>query len=189
MKKSKIEQAAGNLVDTFKTLDGIFYAAQKELAASGMSESDIIYIKFIKELFFRCRIEAYKPKRFVLGQRETDTFLYVLYSGSHYDEYYVMFLDEERSIIAIKEIAAAGIMNAFEVRKIICSAVDSGAYYIELISCRRDGIILPSPEDIALTRQYERYMAMADIEFDSYLLIYEDEYVNVKEHTDYVTKL
>lgn len=183
MPRQDTNPVAHALLERFGSLQGVLEASIRELkTVHGVGENTAILLSLIPEISRRYMLRK-RPQRAVIGSVE-DLFDYVLPLFTyHTEEYlYLISLDAGNRVLDCTEIAS-GAVDAVDLnaRKLLSIALEKRASKIVLTHNHPSGILVPSPEDVAITHALQDALKVFDIELMDHIIVGDGECCSMRK--------
>ena len=146
---------AKELLERFKTLQGVFEANPEELArVKGIGPSNILGLRLIKEVSDRYLAAQVVQGEILGNSRELKTYLSHAIGRKNREVFAGIFLDAKNRVNAM-EILFEGTLTMSSVypREVIVKALEHRAAAVIFAHNHPSGDVSPSPEDIAITKR------------------------------------
>ena len=173
MPRQDTNPIAHALLDRFGSLHGVLEASIQELkTVNGVGENTAILLSLIPEI----------SRRYLFGKKQTrkslsttqELFDYVLpLFAFHLEEYlYMVSMDAGNKVLACSEVAQGAVDSVnVNTRKILATALEKRASKIVLAHNHPSGILIPSPADIAITRELQEALKVFEIELMDHIIV------------------
>jgi DNA repair protein RadC len=167
-------QLAQNLLDQFEDLAGLLQAPPAVLQTTKGLGGSARRAQLLAVLELSRRVLMQKMrKRDVMGNPENVLHFLQLHLSAHQHEVFaVMFLDNQNSFLAFKEMFS-GTLNQTSVypREVVKLALELGAGSVILAHNHPSGNVRPSPADTQLTRTLQSALAIVDIKVLDHIIV------------------
>ena len=177
MPRQDTNPIAHALLDRFGSLHGVLEASIQELkTVNGVGENTAILLSLVPEI----------SRRYLFGKKQTrkslsttqELFDYVLpLFAFHLEEYlYMVSMDAGNKVLACSEVAQGAVDSVnVNTRKILATALEKRASKIVLAHNHPSGILIPSPADIAITRELQEALKVFEIELMDHIIVGDGE--------------
>ncbi len=166
-------EVAAALLEKFDSVDGILSAHPKELAAvRGVGKQAVARLKASLELDLRRSSECAERKA-VSCPADAYAVLYPCFHGREQEHVFVLMLDTRNRVIGQPEEVYRGTLNSSWIRigELFREAIRWNAASIIIAHGHPSGDPSPSPEDIAVTKQFKTAGELLDIDLQDHLVI------------------
>ena len=149
------KEIAKNLLKSFKTLQGVFEANDKELQQiKGLGPLNIMGLKLIKEVCLRYLEKKIISKNIIKNSHDLINYIKYAIGYKTKEVFAGIFLDAKNRVISC-DILFKGTLTSSSVypREVISKALGHRAAALIFAHNHPSGDCLPSPEDISITRK------------------------------------
>jgi len=174
---------AHDLLQKFGSLGGIFYASEKELmlvnGIGSRSAKFIAQIPVISGIYQR----ATMGEKIVLDTTDKiGEYVITLFNGKLTEEVYIISLTANNRLIRYDRIATGGTSNVpVYVRNIIDVVMSSKAYSAVLAHNHPSGELLPSPDDVEITKKVAAALSVMDVKLIDHIIAADKKYVSLRK--------
>ncbi len=152
------------------------------LEVKGIGESKAISILAALELGRRRREQAPPKRQKILSSQSAYFQLRPYFSDLLHEEFFVLFLNRNQEMIAIKQLSVGGATGTFvDPKMIFKAALDCSASGIMLAHNHPSGNLHPSPQDKSLTKQIKQFGIFIDIPIVDHLIITDNGYFSFSD--------
>lgn len=177
-----VKPLAKDLIQTFKTLEGVLEASFEKLTEEGdLSETAASSIILAREVAVLYRKNVATKHKFTDCIALLD-YLYAKLGGLTHEEFHVLFLDSKNQLLA-DECLFTGTINSSAVypREIMKIALDKGAASLVLIHNHPSGDPTPSESDEHLTREVVMVAAGLGIDVYDHLIVGDNKHFSFRD--------
>jgi DNA repair protein RadC len=179
-KRQDVKQLAKDLLNKFKTIDGILNAPKKQLLEmKGIGPSTIEAIQIISGVT-KAALKSKIMKKSSIENFD-DVIAYCKINMKHLvaEELRIIFLNTLNAVIA-DEVLQAGDIDSISIhpRNIIGRCIEIGAKGIILVHNHPSGDPTPSANDVYTTKRLRKTARMLDIDLVDHIIIGGDKYIS-----------
>ncbi len=171
------------LLTTFRDLEGLLRATLQELQqVPGIGPVRAAQIKAALELGRRLMIASPDERRQISSPADAANLLMPEMSFLEQEHLRVILLDTKNRLLGMATIYVGSAHTAIaRVAEVMRAAVSARAVGMIIVHNHPSGDSTPSPEDVALTRQFVEAGELLDIKVLDHLIIGRQRYVSMKE--------
>lgn len=145
----------------------------------GIGEAKAINIVAAMELGRRRRFAETREQTQISSSKSAFEQFYHLFADLQYEQFWVLLLDQGHHIIKLVQIGEGGISGtAADPKKIFCYALENSASALIMCHNHPSGNIVPSNEDILLTKKIVSGGKLLDIQVLDHIIIGGDRYLS-----------
>lgn len=187
IKRGNTNEQGHRLLHEFKSLEGVFNASLEQLREiDGIGFESALYIKFLGELFSYYNRSKNKTDRLIPGTEEAKRFFLSLFEYSSHEEFYVICLNSAYNIIRIWKAPSGGLDSvSVDTKQVMKFVLSNNAYSVILAHNHPSGALIPSDNDIMLTKLYEHNFRLTDIKLIDHIIVANGDYISIKKHPMY----
>jgi len=174
---------AHDLLQKFGSLEQVFAASERELASvEGVGSRTA---KFISQIPAIAGIyqRAIMSDSIVLDTVEKmGEYAVTLFNGKLTEDVYVISLTANNRLIRHDKVASGGVSDApVYVRNIIDAVVSTKAYSVVLAHNHPSGELIPSADDIAVTKKVFNALILVDVKLTDHIIASGNKYISLKK--------
>ncbi len=172
------KQAAKDLLNRFKTLQGVFEASPRELTeVKGIGQKNQLGLRLIKAVSDRNLNAAVLQRNPINSSKELVTYLTANMRDKHRECFKVVYLDAKNKVLGT-ETLFRGTLSASSVypREVVRAALDHHAAALIFAHNHPSGDPQPSKEDMAITRQLVFACRVMGMTVHEHVIIGQDQY-------------
>ena len=172
------------LLNHFGSFDRVLDAPVEELVkVSGIGEHSAIFLKTLPEVSRRYRICKLDKTENPLTIDEAGKYLTEYYMCLKTEVVTMILLDNSQRMISL-EIVHKGALNSSEinVRRIVEIAITKGAASIILAHNHPDGDLIPSNDDLSVTKHLIKTLKSIDIHFKEHILVANGRFLPINRY-------
>ena len=169
---------AKELIDRFKTINGVLDADSKELQlVSGISEHTTLFLKLLKDIAVLYLENGLHNKDLLSSPEAVFDYLKASLKGCVDEEFKTLFLNGRNQLIAV-EAFQSGTVNrsAIYPRKIVEQALYHHAVGVIIAHNHPAGTLTPSKEDCAVTKSVKDALKTVEISLLDHIIIGANDY-------------
>ena len=181
--RKNTNDAAHELIGKFGGLCGVIEADYDELCkVDGIGPQSAATILLVNAISRRYLIEKNCTKNALLTRENVDSFIIPLFHGYTDEKLFIILLDAKRRVISYEKIADGAVGKvSVDVRSITKKALGVNAHAAILAHNHPNGILLPSKEDIDVTKLVDKALAMVDVRMVDHIIVGKDEALSMFE--------
>ena len=170
------------LLDTFGSLKGVLEASPEDLAAvPGLGENSAQLLALIPQLLKRYLQDSQWLGKFLRTTEEVAQYLVPRFFLAREEQVCLLCLDAKCKVLDCRMIQTGSINNVgISVRKVMETALRSGASSVVLAHNHTSGIALPSQEDLDTTTRIWSALDAAGITLADHIVVAGDDYVSLR---------
>lgn len=170
------------LLDTFGSLKGVLEASPEDLAAvPGLGENSAQLLALIPQLLKRYLQDSQWLGKFLRTTEEVGQYLVPRFFLAREEQVCLLCLDAKCKVLDCRMIQTGSINNVgISVRKVMETALRSGASSVVLAHNHTSGIALPSQEDLDTTTRIWSALDAAGITLADHIVVAGDDYVSLR---------
>lgn len=171
------------LLDTFGSLSQVLDAEPKELKkVPGISDHAACLLSLVTELARAYQVDCARQAKCLLTLDECGAYLTAFFLGRTVETVFLLCLDAKCKVLACKEVGEGSVNSAsVSVRKIVETALSSGASTVVLAHNHPSGIALPSEEDIATTRRVAAALEAVEVHLADHMIVADSDFVSMAQ--------
>ena len=175
------------LLKKFGTIEGVLSAPISQLQEiEGIGYESALYIKFLNELFAYYNKSKHQAGIFLIGSEFATDTLHNLFKDAVCEELYVICLNASYNIIRVERLSSGDMDSAsVDPKKIMRFVLSNNAHAVVLAHNHPSGTLIPSNNDILVTKMCEYNFSMTGIKFIDHIIVAGDEYISIKKHPLY----
>ena len=173
-----VELAKKILADFENNLGELGKATLTQLKSyRGMGEAKAIGIIAALELGRRRNTNEIIEKKKIMASRDVFMLFHPILSDLPHEEFWILFLNNSCRIMDMQRLSVGGMENtSVDVRLIMKMSIEHLASRIVLCHNHPSGNIIPSKQDITVTRKIKEGGALLDITLIDHVIVAHDEY-------------
>ena len=166
-------QLAHELIEHFGSLKGLMEADIAEISAlHGLGNSSALLIKTTMELFCRYAKDSVETIYYYDTIQKVALYLKNLYIGQIKEASYAMLLDNKMKLLEVVKVGEGSVNSSpVSLRALLEAVIRKNAAAVILSHNHADGILTPSAEDLAVTRQIYDYLRQIGIPLLEHIII------------------
>lgn len=171
------------LLARFGSLRGVLEARREDLEeVSGIGENATILLKLLPALARRYRIDSFEGDKILLQTHETGEFLIPRFSNAREEEVHLLSLDAKGKVLDCRRIHKGSVNTVgVSVRKVVETALVTGATAVVLAHNHPSGLALPSEEDKNTTRLVENALRPVSVTLADHIIVAGEDFVSLRE--------
>ncbi len=172
---------AHRLIDRFGSLSGVLDANVEDLEkVDGMGRSSAEYLTMFSQVARRYLEDKAEFIGAVNGTAEIGAFLLAKYVGVTNEKVIMASFDNKNKLISCRTIFEGDIVkSSVPKRKVVEEAIATKATRVILAHNHPNGLLIPSPEDMAVTIEIGDLLQQIDVELVDHKIIGHDDYVSM----------
>lgn len=173
---------AHELLQRFGSLSGVLEADVADLIkVDGIKEHTATLIKLQTAMFRMYLKDKYSVKNIKITPDNAGEYAKSLFYGYKDEVLFAIMLDAEFRLITAKKLAE-GTNNSSHLysRVFLSKALESNAAYIILAHNHPNGILVPSVEDVKVTKMVERGLTFINVHLIDHIIVAGNDYVCIK---------
>lgn len=174
---------AHRLLERFGSLSGVLEAPAEELQkVEGMGERAAGLIRLFCQLERRHLMDRANGMKILNTTAKCGQYLTPRFHGEKEEVVYLLCLDAKCGVIDCVPVHRGGVNVAdVSVRKIVKTALDTGATSVVLAHNHPAGLALPSPEDIQTTQTVRAALDAVGIVLVDHVIVADDDFVSLSD--------
>ena len=171
---------AKNLIRRFGSLTDVLNAPVRQLTeVEGLGERSAVLLKLLRDANVYHLRETILHRDYISGAEDIIQYLKTHYKGMKTEEFKVIYLNTQNMIIT-DETLFYGTLNhsAIYIRKIVEHALMHHAHAVILVHNHPGGNMVPSSDDILITKRIQDALALVEIEVLDHILVGHDKYLS-----------
>lgn len=183
IQRRNTNEIAHKMIERFGSLDGVFNASVEELSTvEYISKRGAVLIKLMKEMARRCKMEHARDEYCFDTMDKLGRFLTSLFYGRSEEQLYMLLFDVKMRIIDCHMLSAGGVNSVGScLRAVVEKTVQSKAANVVLAHNHPSGLLLPSREDIVMTREAESVLRCIDVKLVAHIIVSGDRYAPIEQ--------
>lgn len=179
---------AHELIDRFGSLSGVLEAKHSDLLqVKGMTENAACLITMILPLYRKYAEDLAKRQKRFSNIDELVNFLRTLYIDNNNNErVYILCFDQSEHLITYRMLNEGDInSSSVDMRKIASVLLETNTASIILSHNHPHGIVLPSLEDVVLTKQLKSFLDTLKVRFIDHIIVTDNNYLSMANTKNY----
>lgn len=171
---------AHKLIDRFGTFDQVLDASVRELEkVEGMGKSAAEYIALIRNVGRYYQVSRNAQKKALTSIEACGKYLTAFFDGKKNEEIYLLCLDAKCMVLNCLPVNDGGTYSVnVPMRKIVDTAIASGAASVVLAHNHPGGVTTPSPEDISCTVKVAQALRPVEVVLNDHIIVADGEYLS-----------
>lgn len=181
--QGNVNELAHTLLDTFGTIAGVLNATPEALRAiAGVGEHTVTLFKLLPGLFARYQLSQQDATGAIDNRWAARRLLEPYFYGARDELVLLLCLDAKRKVLGVRQLQL-GTVNAVDIssRRVLENALSLNAATVILAHNHPSGNALPSPDDIATTRQLSETLKRVDITLWDHFIFADNDMVSMRE--------
>lgn len=186
--RGNVNPLAHALLDTFGSLKGVLEARPEQLmSVDGVGEEVATLISLMIPMFRRYQACIREEMTRIGSMEEAKRYCLSLLAGWRTERLYVLALSTDQRLLGQRLISVGSLteVSAYP-RQVIEAALNYNAYSVVLCHNHPGGVLRPSRDDIAATRQIQYALSAIGIRLMDHIIIAGDEAYSMMRHGDLV---
>ena len=169
---------AHRLLDRFGSFTGVLDADFDELkSVDGVSDHTATYLKLLPEAARYYQSGKIKERVELVTLTDIGEYLVRKYVGVTKEIVYMLMLDSKRCVIGFEKVYEGSVCSAgVSVRSMAESALKRHARAVVIAHNHPNGLAIPSPDDIAVTRNMKAAFDTLEIQFINHFIVSDNKY-------------
>lgn len=176
-------EIAHALLKKFGGVSGVLEADYDDLlTVEGIGPQAASAIVLVNAISRRYQIDKHCTENILNTKESVENFVIPLFHGYKQEKLFIILLDAKRRVISYDKIADGAVGKvSVDVRSITKKALGVNAHAAILAHNHPNGILLPSKEDIDVTKLVDKALAMVDVRMVDHIIVGKDEAMSVFE--------
>jgi DNA repair protein RadC len=171
-----LQTAADNLVELSRM------SVSDLIKFKGIGEAKAISIVAALELGRRRRSAEAQERKRIVTSRDAFEYLYASMADLHYEQFWVLLLDQSNKVIGTVQVSDGGIAGTVaDPKRIFKTAIERNAAAMILCHNHPSGQLKPSDADVRLTKKLFQSGEMLEIRVIDHLIIGHDQYFSFSD--------
>jgi DNA repair protein RadC len=171
-----LQTAADNLVELSRM------SVSDLIKFKGIGEAKAISIVAALELGRRRRSAKAQERKRIVTSRDAFEYLYASMADLHYEQFWVLLLDQSNKVIGTVQVSDGGIAGTVaDPKRIFKTAIERNAAAMILCHNHPSGQLKPSDADVRLTKKLFQSGEMLEIRVIDHLIIGHDQYFSFSD--------
>ena len=169
------------MMEHFGSLENVLSASPKELAKFDyMTEKSAVLFNLVLELNRRCGLEREMDVYCYDTLEKVGNFLTSLFYGKTTENLYLLMFDGKMRMLDCVHISEGSVNSTrADIRKIVECAITAKASNVIVAHNHPGGLVIPSKEDIMLTRDIENLLDIIDIRMLTHIIVADKKYAPI----------
>ena len=169
---------AHRLIEKFGSFYGVLDAEYDDLiTVDGVSEHTATFLKLIPQAARYYQSKKLEERKEFATLQDIGDYLVGKYVGVVKETVYMLLLDNKRSLISCEKVHEGSVNSAaISVRKMAETALKKRAAAVVIAHNHPEGLAIPSPDDLLITKSLRAALMTLEIEFVDHFIIAEDKY-------------
>ncbi|MBP3314007.1 MAG: DNA repair protein RadC [Oscillospiraceae bacterium] len=174
---------AHGLLERFGSLRGVMDARKEDLEeVKGVGENATLLLKLIPALVRKYRMDSFEGDVVLLRTQETGDFLIPRFSSAREEEVHLLSLDAKGKVLDCRRIHKGSVNTVgVSVRKVVETALTTGASSVVLAHNHPSGLALPSEEDKATTRLVQQALKPVSVTLADHIIVAGEDFVSLRD--------
>ena len=176
---------AHDMINHFGSLEGVISATPEELMSiPGIKKHAAVLVSLVAEINRRCLTEKMSRRVLLNTQEKIEHYIKPILNMLSVEKLYALFLDNSLKLIKCVCISE-GTVNANNpnIKKIVQSALHYNAANVILAHNHPGGLVIPSKEDHATTRDVDVALRLMDINLVEHFIVAGDKCAPIKHYS------
>ena len=185
--QSDTNPLAHELINKYKTLNGVFEAPVKELIEfKGLTESNVVLLKMIIPLARQCELERSNSIFKTLKPDNICDYILSRYYGLTTEQMSVTCIDATGRIVDFMFLSEGDIGEvSISARKIVKYVLDNDTSCVVIAHNHPKSFALPSKSDIDATIRLSDILSQVGIRLIDHIIVSDGDYVSLAQSRDY----
>ncbi len=174
---------AHGLLERFGSLRGVMDARKEDLEeVSGIGENAALLLRLIPALVRKYRMDSFAGDTILLRTQESGDFLIPRFSSAREEEVHLLSLDAKGKVLDCRRIHKGSVNTVgVSVRKVVETALNTGASSVILAHNHPSGLALPSEEDKATTRLVQQALKPVGVTLADHIIVAGEDFVSLRD--------
>ena len=183
IQRRNTNEIAHKMIDRFGSLDGVFNASVDELTEiEYISDRGAVLIKLMKEMARRCKMEHARDEYCFDTMDKLGRFLTSLFYGRQEEQLYLLLFDGKMRMIDCLMLSGGGVNSVGAcMRTMVEKTVQTKAANVVLAHNHPSGLLVPSREDIVMTRDAESVLRCIDAKLVAHVIVSGSRYAPIEQ--------
>ncbi len=169
---------AHRLIEKFGSFPEVLDAEYDDLiTVDGVSDHTASFLKLIPQAARYYQSKKLEERKEFATLQDIGDYLVGKYVGIVKETVYMLLLDNKRSLISCERVHEGSVNSAaISVRKMAETALKKRAAAVVIAHNHPEGLAIPSPDDLLITKSLRSALMTLEIEFIDHFIIAEDKY-------------
>ncbi len=174
---------AHTLLDRFGTLAQVLEAPVEELRkVPGVGEHTAVFLHLITEAARFYMVSRGTQETILPTLESCAQYLLPFFFGRKVETVFLLCMDAKCKVLCCKEIGEGGINSAgISIRRVVETALATGATSVVLAHNHPSGIALPSNEDVQTTRRVAIALQAVEVQLVDHVVVADGDYVSMAQ--------
>lgn len=179
--RGDVNPLAHRLLERFGSLAGVMEATEEELlSVKGVGENTALLLRLMPQMSRRYLISSKGSKPVLDTPDKLGEFVLPHFYGAKEERLYLISLDAKLRLLGIDLVSEGDTTSAaLSPRKLVTVALDRKAVNVAMTHNHPSGSVLPSEEDMTVTRQIRTAMKMMNIEMVDHIIAADGSYFSM----------
>ena len=184
--RGNVNPLAHDLLDAFGSLKGVLEASTDQLmSVRGVGEEVATLISLMIPMFRRYQACVREEMPRIQSKDDARRYCLSLLAGWRMERFYVLAISTDHRLLGQRLISVGSLTEvAAYPRRVVETALNYNAYSVILCHNHPGGVLRPSKDDIAATRQIQLALAAIGIGLLDHFIIAGDEAYSMMQHGD-----
>ena len=171
------------LMERYGSLSAVLAAPVEDLKqVEGIGESAAVLLKLPLQICAKARLADAEQETVLSSVSRVGGYLLERFAGETREVLYQLCLDRKGKLLACKRLSEGGVSDAeMNVRKMVENAILTHASGVVLAHNHPSGIALPSPEDLAATRQAKAALEIIGVTLVDHIIVADGDFVSLEQ--------
>ena len=174
---------AKNLIDRYGSFSAVLDAPLDSLIKFGLTEHQALYLKMIPDVTRLYMLDKYHNADKVLDSENIARYIIDKFIGYEEKEHVLLILMDKKGKEVYSGMIARGDFHSanISVREIVTLALNYGAVSAILAHSHPSGYAMPSREDVMVTRDLKKALALVKVELVDHFIVADHDCVSLAE--------
>ena len=171
------------LLDRFGSLSQVLDAKTEELKqVPGISEHAATLLRLVTELGRLYRVDSAQRTEVLASIDAWGAYLVPRFFGRRVETVFLLCLDAKCKVLCCREMGEGSVNAAsISVRKVVETALSTGATFVVLAHNHPSGVALPSADDVQTTHRIAAALEAVEVNLIDHIVVAEEDYISMAQ--------
>ena len=171
------------LMERYGSLSAVLAAPVEDLKkVEGVGESAAILLKLAPQLYRKAKMSDAEQETILSSVERVGAYLLERFAGEKNEVVYQLCLDRKGKLLVCKKLGEGGVTSAdLDIRRLVESALLTGASAVVLARNHPSGVALPSRDDYAATARASTALAVVGVALTDHFIVADGDFVSMAD--------